>query len=156
MAFAALKDRAQRLNQRLAGHRFLFDTVSLAGSSLRIGETDARSARAELAKLDDEQRALWRELRFAASLQARLGGVGQLAKHDAIRLGAAGPAARAAGMRRDTRSESPRLSYDEFAPAIPERAAGDVAARLDVRALELARASRSSTSCSPGTCSPGA
>jgi len=137
MAFAAFKERAQRLNQRLAGHRFLFDTVALAGSSLRIGEADARAARAELQRLDDEQRALWRELRFAASLQDRLGDVGQLAKHDAVRLGAVGPAARAAGVRQDTRSESPRLSYGEFAPAIPERAAGDVAARLDVRGLEL-------------------
>ncbi len=137
MAFAALKERAQRLNQRLAGHRFLFDTVALAASTLRIVEADARAAREELHALEDEQRALWRELRFAASLQDRLGDVGQLTRHDAVRLGAVGPAARAAGVRQDTRSESPRLSYGEFAPVTPERATGDVAARLDMRGLEL-------------------
>jgi len=31
MAFAALKERAQRLNDDLSGHRFLFDTVAVRG-----------------------------------------------------------------------------------------------------------------------------
>jgi len=137
MAFAAFKERAQRLNQRLAGHRFLFDTVTLASSTLCIGEADRCAARAELRALDDEQRALWRELRFAGSLQDRLGDVGTLTKHDAVRLGTVGPSARASGVRQDTRSESPRLSYGEFTPATPERASGDVAARLDMREVEL-------------------
>ena len=133
MAFAAFKERAQRLNQRLTNHRFLFDTVTLAASSLRIGQADARAAREELRALDDEQRAMWRELRFAASVQDRLGEVGHLTKEDAIRLGTVGPSARASGVRQDTRSESPRLAYGEFAPATPERATGDVAARLQMR-----------------------
>jgi Ni,Fe-hydrogenase III large subunit len=137
MAFAAFKERAQRLNQRLAGHRFLFNTVTLAASTLRIGEADARAAREELRMLDEEQRALWRELRFAGSLQDRLGDVGQLTREDAVRLGAVGPSARSAGVRMDTRSESPRLFYGEFTPATPERVSGDVAARLDMRRVEL-------------------
>lgn len=137
MAFALLKERAQRLNQRLTGHRFLFDTVALATSRLRIAEADVRAARKDLRTLEDEQRALWRELQFAASFQDRLGEVGQLARQDAISLGAVGPSARAAGVRQDTRCESPRLSYGDFAPATPNRAAGDVAARLEIRGLEL-------------------
>ncbi len=137
MAFAAFKERAQRLNQRLAGHRFLFDTVALAASTLRIGQADAHAAREQLRALEGEQRAIWRELRFAGSLQDRLGEVGQLTKDDAIRLGTVGPSARAAGVDHDTRSESPRLSYSGFAPARPGRASGDVAARLDIRQVEL-------------------
>ncbi len=137
MAFAAFKERAQRLNQRLAGHRFLFDTIALASSTLRIGQANARAARKELEALEAEQRAIWRELRFAGSLQDRLGGVGQLSKDDAIRLGTVGPSARAAGVNHDTRSESPRLAYSGFAPASPRRASGDVAARLEIRQVEL-------------------
>jgi Ni,Fe-hydrogenase III large subunit len=137
MAFAAFKERAQRLNQRLTNHRFLFDTVTLAASSLRIAQADAHAARAELRALDDEQRAIWRELHFAASVQDRLSEVGQLTKEDAIRLGTVGPSARACGVRQDTRSESPRLAYGGFAPATPERATGDVAARLQMRESEL-------------------
>lgn len=137
MAFAAFKERAQRLNQRLTGHRFLFDTVALSASSLRIGQTDARAARAELQALDHEQRVAWRELRFAGSVQDRLGQVGQLSRDEAVRLGAVGPSARAAGVRHDTRSESPRLAYGEFVAAVPEQATGDVAARLEMREVEL-------------------
>ena len=137
MAFAAFKERAQRLNQRLAGHRFLFDSVALASSRLRIGQADARDAREDLRALEQEQRVIWRELRFAGSLQDRLGGVGQLTKDDATRLGAVGPSARAAGVERDTRSESPRLSYSGFVPARSGQASGDVAARLDIRQVEL-------------------
>jgi Ni,Fe-hydrogenase III large subunit len=137
MAFATFKERAQRLNQRLTGHRFLFDTVALASSTLRIEPGAARAAREELRVLHDEQGAIWRELRFAGSLQDRLGEVGTLTREDALRLGAVGPSARAAGVDHDTRSESPRLSYPGFAPARPGRASGDVAARLDIRQVEL-------------------
>jgi Ni,Fe-hydrogenase III large subunit len=137
IAYAAFKERAQRLNQRLSGHRFLFDTVALATSTLRIGQADAHAARAELEALDQEQRRVWRELQFAASLQDRLDGVGLLTRQDAERLGAVGPVARAAGVRYDTRSESPRLAYGSFTPATLEHTTGDVSARLHIRQVEL-------------------
>lgn len=137
MAFAALKERAQRLNQRLTGHRFLFRTVAVACSELRIGQADTRAARHELRSIGDDMRSLWRELRFAASVQDRLGGVGCLTRDDALRLGAVGPAARASGVHQDARSESPRLAYREFVPVSVANATGDVAARLDIRGLEL-------------------
>ncbi len=137
MAFAALKERAQRLNERLTGHRFLFGVITLAGSALRIGPVDARPAGEELRALADEERELWRELRFAGSLQDRLGDVGRVSREDALRLGALGPSARACGVRQDTRSESPRLHYREFAAVTPANDSGDVAARLDARQVEL-------------------
>ena len=84
-----------------------------------------------------DSRAAWRELEFAGSLQARLGGVGVLGSDDALRLGAVGPAARAAGIREDVRTLAPRLAYDGFTPAAPHTAAGDVEARLGLRAVEL-------------------
>ncbi len=137
MAFAALKERAQRLNQRLTGHRFLFDTVSLAESPLRVDASRVLAAREELQELRAQETSLWRELRFAASVQDRLADVGQISKHDALDLGAVGPSARAAGLRHDTRSESPRLHYPAFAPVSPPQPRGDVRARLEVRQLEL-------------------
>ncbi len=139
MAFAAFKERAQQLNQRLAGHRFLFDTIALAAGRLRIGQAAAHTAREELQALDTEWRRVWRELQFAGSLQDRLDGVGLLTRADAERLGAVGPVARAAGVRHDTRSESPRLAYRSFAPATLEHATGDVSARLSIRQVELDR-----------------
>ncbi len=96
-----------------------------------------RAARAELEKLREDALRGWRELLFNSSFQDRLPEIGVLAAGEAERLGATGPAARAAGLVHDVRATSPRLAYDAFEPAVPERAAGDVQARLEQRALEL-------------------
>jgi len=137
MAFAALKDRAQQLNLRAFGHRFLFGTVRLGrgGTVLDAASTDA--LRRALRELHTDSAAAWRELEFTGSLQARLGGIGVLTGEDARRLGAVGPAARAAGIREDARSTSPRLAYGGFTAAGLTDASGDVGARLRLRAIEL-------------------
>jgi Ni,Fe-hydrogenase III large subunit len=138
MAFAALKERAMRLNAALAGHRFLFGTVAVGASALYLSDPDRRALRTELAEIAADFGRTWRELRFAASLQARLDGVGALAPADAIRLGASGPSARASGVALDARTSSRSLHYPaDFVPAVPAEPTGDVAARLEVRALEL-------------------
>lgn len=135
MAFAALKERAQRIIARVAGHRFLFGAVAVGTGALSLD--DPRETRAELRELRADAAAAWRELEFAASLQARLDDVGVLAREDALRLGTVGPAARASGVREDARTNSPRLWYGQFTPAQPLAETGDVAARLQVRAAEL-------------------
>jgi Ni,Fe-hydrogenase III large subunit len=137
MAFAALKDRAQRINERLAGHRFLFGTIGVGAGALAADERAVDVARGMLRELRADAAAAWRELEFAGSVRARLDGVGVLDEAAALRLGASGPAARAAGVRSDVRGESPRLWYDGFAPAAPRTAIGDVATRLELRAIEL-------------------
>jgi Ni,Fe-hydrogenase III large subunit len=137
-AFAALKERAMRLNQSITGHRFLFGAVTVGGSQVAIAGTQADRVRGELRELREEAARVWRELQFAGSLQARLDGVGTLAHDDAVRLGAVGPSARASGVRHDTRSESPGLWYgSSFAAAAPSEPTGDVAARLEMRPIEL-------------------
>jgi Respiratory-chain NADH dehydrogenase, 30 Kd subunit len=76
MLFAALKERAQRLNAALCGHRFLFDTVHVGASHLTISAVAAAGARAELAELRTSFARGWRELAFAGSFQERLEGIG--------------------------------------------------------------------------------
>ncbi len=137
MAFAALKDRAQQINAQAFGHRFLFGSVAVGGGAVELDAASTDATRTQLGALRADLSAAWRELGFAGSLQARLGGVGVLGRDDALRLGAVGPAARAAGIREDARSSSPRLAYDGFAPAAPAAPTGDVAARLGLRAVEL-------------------
>ena len=125
MAFAALKDRAQQTERarvrpplpvrhgrsRRAGRS---RSTPLTPTTLRA--PSSRELRADCA-------AAWRELEFAGSLQARLDGVGVL---DARRRACA--SARSARRRappasaRTSRSASPRLAYDGFAPAHRARA----------------------------------
>jgi Ni,Fe-hydrogenase III large subunit len=137
MAFAALKDRAQQINMRAFGHRFLFGTVGVGAGAVELGASSTDAARAALRELHVDTAAAWRELEFTGSLQARLDDIGVLAPEDARRLGAVGPAARAAGIREDARTASPRLAYDGFAIASLTATSGDVGARLRLRAIEL-------------------
>ena len=137
MVFAALKERAQRINERLAGHRFLFDTVAIGRSPLEITQARAREAHAELRTIQVDAARAWREVLFNGSVQARLDGVGALTREQALALGTVGPAARAAGVAFDRRSSGSRLAYVGFAPAAPGDPTGDVRARLELRATEL-------------------
>ena len=135
--FAALTERARRLNATLTGHRFLFGSVRVGGSDLRFDGDVVRAAREEIGGLRAESASGWRELLFNASFQDRLPDIGIVKGEDARRLGTVGPAARAAGLDEDARSGSTRLAYGDFAPAFPKRAVGDVRARFEQRALEL-------------------
>jgi Ni,Fe-hydrogenase III large subunit len=135
--FAALTERARRLNAKLTGHRFLFGTVHVGRSELTLHRDDVRAAADEVAALRSDARRGWRELRFNRSFQDRLPDIGVVDAAAATRLGAVGPAARAAGLTDDLRRSSARLAYDGFEPVMPERAAGDVQARVEQRTLEL-------------------
>ncbi len=137
--FAALTERARRLNERLSGHRFLFDTIQIGGSRLAVDETTVAAVRDELSSIAADSRSGWRELLFNASFQDRLPDVGVVTANDAAALGAVGPAARASGLADDVRSHAHGLAYDGFAPVAPRRVAGDVQARLEQRAVELAQ-----------------
>ena len=135
--FAALTERARRLNARLTGHRFLFGAVSVGGSSLELDAVTVSAARDELETIGRDAARAWRELRFNTSFQDRLPCVGVVVAEDVERLGTVGPPARAAGVALDARSSSTRLAYEDFEPRLPDRPEGDVRARLEQRALEL-------------------
>jgi Ni,Fe-hydrogenase III large subunit len=137
MAFAALKDRAQQINAQTFGHRFLFNTIAIARSPLTPERAALDATRSALRELHTDTAAAWRDVQFAGSLQARLDGVGTLGGDDALRFGAVGPPARAAGIAEDLRIDQPLLSYAGFTPAAPESPSGDVGARLRLRAAEL-------------------
>jgi Ni,Fe-hydrogenase III large subunit len=137
MSFAALTERARRLNAHLTGHRFLFGTIRVGGSDLALDSAAVCAAREQLAALRVDSARGWRELLFNSSFQDRLPDIGVVTAADAERLGAVGPAARAAGLAEDVREHSPRLAYEGFGVIVPRRAAGDVRARLEQRALEL-------------------
>jgi Ni,Fe-hydrogenase III large subunit len=135
--FAALTERARRLNQQLSGHRFLFDTVALGGSTLELDSARVTAAREELEAIGRQAARGWRELQFNTSFQDRLPDIGVLTPADVERLGTVGPAARATGGTHDARTHAPRLAYPEFTARTPDRPDGDARARLEQRALEL-------------------
>jgi Ni,Fe-hydrogenase III large subunit len=135
--FAALTERARRVNEHLTGHRFLFDSVQVGRSTLVVDAATVAAAREEVASIAADSKSGWRELLFNASFQDRLPDIGVVTAENARTLGAVGPAARASGIADDARSTSLLLAYDGFAAVAPRRVAGDVQARLEQRAVEL-------------------
>ena len=116
MAFAALKERALRLNQGLVGHRFLFGSVAVGAGGPEVSAARADALRGELRELGADAARAWRELAFAASVQARFDDVGVLGAADAAALGAVGPAARAAGIAADCRGRAPASGTAPISP----------------------------------------
>jgi Ni,Fe-hydrogenase III large subunit len=135
--FAGLTECARRLNARIAGHRFLFGAIRIGGSNLALDADAISTSREQLSVLRAEAASGWRELVFNRSFDDRLVDVGIVRGRDVRRLGATGPAARAAGVAADVRQTSSRLAYDGFVPVVSSRGTGDVKSRLEQRHLEL-------------------
>ena len=138
MTFAGLKERAQRINQRISGHRFLFDSVRLGEGTTSLDASTAREVRGEIEAIVSEAGAAWRTLTFMHSVQDRLSGVGRLTTDEAARTGAVGPVARASRVLKDARTDAGEaLWYPGLAPVRLDQPTGDVAARAEIRAVEL-------------------
>jgi ech hydrogenase subunit E len=71
------------------------------------------------------------------TVQARTAGVGILTRADALAYGAVGPNARASGVAVDLRADLPYAAYGELGCNVVVESAGDVRARVVVRALEM-------------------
>ena len=67
----------------------------------------------------------------------RTRGVGMMTQRQAEVMGAVGPTARASGVARDVRIESPYAAYDVFRPNLIVEQGGDLEARFIVRIKEL-------------------
>jgi Ni,Fe-hydrogenase III large subunit len=73
---------------------------------------------------------------------SRCEGVGILTRERAEACGVVGPTARASGLRQDIRRAAPYAAYEEMDFEVPWETAGDVKARLRVRALEIIESCR--------------
>lgn len=73
----------------------------------------------------------------SSTARSRCAGIGVLTEEKAISCGVVGPTARASGLPQDIRRAAPYAAYPELDFNVPVEKAGDVRARLFVRALEI-------------------
>jgi Ni,Fe-hydrogenase III large subunit len=73
----------------------------------------------------------------SSTARSRCAGVGVLTQEKALSCGTVGPTARASGLPQDIRRAAPYAAYSELEFNVPVEQAGDVRARLFVRALEI-------------------
>jgi Ni,Fe-hydrogenase III large subunit len=73
----------------------------------------------------------------SSTAKSRCAGIGTLTRERAVSCGVVGPVARASGLGQDLRKDAPYAAYAELDFDVQVQPAGDVKARLLVRALEI-------------------
>jgi Ni,Fe-hydrogenase III large subunit len=135
--FSRLREDWLRQSKEVFGHRLMMDCVVPGGTA---GDVDGAAAKRIRAQCDatlaevKELRSIYDE---HAGLQDRFMGTGQVSAELAAELGLTGLAARASGLTMDLRSDHPWPPYDALTVATATQRAGDVAARVAVRFVEL-------------------
>jgi len=137
---AILKERLQRLNEELTGHRFLMGVVGVGGLRYDLHSSRLEHAARTLPELRDEFAAYVDMLLETRSFTHRLVGPGTLDLATAFALGGTGVSARAAGLATDYRIDHPHLAYPLLKPRRVVEEAGDVNARFLVRVGEVMEA----------------
>jgi hydrogenase-4 component G len=134
-----LKEALQRLNELLAGNRFLRGWLIPGGVQRDIEDDVARTVEAVLGDTEAQLFDLTHQIDTNPSVLDRFEGTGVLPRQAAIHLATTGVTARASGVDRDSRRDHPHGAFAAFAGvklAVATAEAADVNARRKVRTTE--------------------
>ena len=137
MQCSRLREQWQRANHSVFGHRLLMDCIAPGGVRCDLSKSSTELLRQQHQLLAAELAVLQPFLEDYPSLEDRLVATGVLNKEAARKLGAVGYLAKASGVDLDLRRDQPYAPYDSLAVQSPCFDAGDVAARIQVRAEEI-------------------
>jgi Ni,Fe-hydrogenase III large subunit len=136
MACFALREKVMDVLEAISGNRVNYSMNRVGGVN-----RDVADPQAVLAAVEEVEREVARSVIpvFTGSRSAlsRCAGVGVLDEARARSLAVVGPTARASGIPQDIRKAAPYAAYEELDFQVPVEPAGDVKARLVVRALEI-------------------
>ncbi|MDY0290800.1 MAG: NADH-quinone oxidoreductase subunit C [Desulfuromonadaceae bacterium] len=135
--FSALRERIQRLNVQLFGHRLLMDCIQIGGVNCDLDANGIAAIVAEQKMLYTEVAELMPMILEYPSLQDRLRTTGILPYETAMRLGTLGYVGRASGIDYDLRRDAPYPPYHDLEIKVPLYSEGDVAKRTRVRGDEI-------------------
>lgn len=135
--FSALRERIQRLNRQLFGHRLLMDCIVMGGVVCDVDAGGIDAMLAEQRMLRTEVAQLMPMILEYPSLQDRLRTTGILPHETAVRLGVLGYVGRASNIDYDLRRDAPYSPYQDLEVKVPVYSEGDVAKRTRVRGDEI-------------------
>jgi NADH-quinone oxidoreductase subunit D len=121
----------------LTGNRVNYGINTFGGVRRDISPEQAADIRKVMDMLEERAKYYLELAAGERTLLMRMSGVGKLSHDDAIRLGAAGPVARAAGVDRDVRRDDPYAAYAEMPFDVITDDHADVFGRTVVRVKEL-------------------
>jgi Ni,Fe-hydrogenase III large subunit/Ni,Fe-hydrogenase III component G len=131
-----LKERLLRLNEGVAGHRYLMGVVGIGGLRIDLDPGGLTRVAADLPEFDHELGRAVRAVIRSEGVVSRMRGAGSVNGALARAMGATGVAAKASGIPADLRRDRPYEAYGELEIGPTVAANGDVAARFHVRAQE--------------------
>ncbi len=131
-----LREQVMDILEAISGNRVNYAMNCIGGVNRDI--TDPETIRAMVDVLEKEMvHTIIPVFTGSSTAISRCAGIGILTRDQAIAYGVVGPTARASGLAQDIRKAAPYAAYDEFDFKVPVETAGDVRARLLVRALEI-------------------
>ena len=131
------KEMLMRLQERLAGNRFLRGVIVPGGVSLDITAELRQDIRTTLAAVAENVEALDKMFAEQENFQNRIRTTGIVRHQTAVDLALVGVGARASSFAHDSRQDFSYGAYPELDFAVVTQKSGDVAARLAVRIEEL-------------------
>jgi len=123
--------------EALSGNRVHYSANVLGGVKFDITEAGANAILKGLDYMEARTHHYRAVVNEDAFFLQRTRGVGAMSREEALRLGVVGPTARASGVERDVRVDSPYIAYADFPIRLITSAAGDLEARFLVRLDEL-------------------
>jgi ech hydrogenase subunit E len=136
MEIFALRELVMDVLEAISGNRVNYAMNCIGGVNRDVKDPD--SILSAVRKIRQEiERIIIPIFTTDRTVQARTAGVGVLTKEDAIAYGTLGPTARASGVALDLRCDLPYAAYGELDVKAAVETAGDVRARVVVRALEM-------------------
>jgi NADH-quinone oxidoreductase subunit D len=136
------RETVMDLLEDITGNRVNYSTNVLGGVKFDLTPEQIDAVRQGMDFLEERTKYYLDVVTTEESFAGRTRGVGIMTKEEAIHLGACGPTARASGVERDVRVESPYAAYPDFPVDIIMDTTGDLAARTVVRVKELFEAYR--------------
>jgi Ni,Fe-hydrogenase III large subunit len=141
MTCFALREKVMDVLQAISGNRVNYSMNRIGGVNRDIDDPMAL-----LKMVEELEREMVRTVipifTTSSTARSRCADIGVLTHEKAISLGVVGPVARASGVAQDIRRAAPYAAYAEMEFDVPVEKAGDVRARLLVRALEIMESCR--------------
>lgn len=134
---AWLKELLMRLNEEVAGNRFLRGIVIPGGVRMDIDAEISQEIQQKLVDIEEKFGEMLALLHDNSAFLDRVDSTGILSQRAALDLGVVGVAARASGVNVDMRRDQPYGVYEKLKFTVPLHTRGDVAARLWIRAEEV-------------------
>ncbi len=131
------RETVMDLLEGLSGNRVHYSANVLGGVKFDISDETAVAILKGVDYLEERTQHYRQVVAQDAFFLQRTRGVGVMTRDEALRFGVVGPTARASGVERDVRVDSPYIAYADFPAELQLLTAGDLEARFLVRLDEL-------------------